>query len=128
MMYDELRGNLMAHATHFSVHDETSLLLLKAADAIEDLQKQLEGSYNSGYTHGLDDAAEVDLVKKMSYWWIPVTERLPDHRTTCLIVDDGVVVVGWRNLIGEWYDVAGDRLKYVTHWMPLPEPPESEGT
>lgn len=38
-MYEELRGNLMAQATHFSVHDETSLLLLKAADAIEELQQ-----------------------------------------------------------------------------------------
>ena len=54
-MYDELRGNLMAQATHFSVHDETSLLLLKAADAIEELSKRPEipttgiGDLSDGY-------------------------------------------------------------------------------
>ena len=41
-MYEELRGDLAAWATHFHFNDETSLLLCKAADAIEDLSKTLD--------------------------------------------------------------------------------------
>jgi Pyruvate/2-oxoacid:ferredoxin oxidoreductase delta subunit len=45
MMYDELIGNLRAKATHFHFNDETSLLLCKAADAIEELQKRKRGKW-----------------------------------------------------------------------------------
>ena len=112
VMYDELVKRLRETSIDFGELDHVSVMLIEAADAIEDLITALTASN--------------EVIAKSKQQWIPVTDRLPDHRTTCLIVDDGVVVVGWRNLIGEWYDVAGDRLKYVTHWMPLPEPPESE--
>lgn len=112
MMYDELIKQLRETSIDFGESDHVSLMLIEAADAIEDLITALTASN--------------EVIAKSKPKWIPVTERLPDHRTTCLIADDGSVVVGWRNLVGEWYDVTGDRLKYVTHWMPLPEPPESE--
>ena len=41
-MYDELIGNLRAQATHFHFNDDTSLLLCKAADAIEELTREAE--------------------------------------------------------------------------------------
>jgi hypothetical protein len=56
--------------------------------------------------------------------WIPISERLPEHRSRCLIADR------WRNVResrceispvdGEIaFDYSG-----VTHWMPLPEAPK----
>ena len=105
-MYDELTGNLRAQATHFSVHDETSLLLLKAADAIEDLDNKLNLHRQGKISH-----------------WIPVAERLPDVWKHVITFDeDDGVRVNWRS---------GDNVSWymgyhVTHWMPLPEPPKAD--
>lgn len=112
-MYDELIGNLRAQATHFHFNDDTSLLLCKAADAIEDLITALTASNK--------------VIAKSKPKWIPVTERLPERNYNCLVADDGTIVYGYMNFIGEWMDCFGDKLKYVSHWMPLPESPESEG-
>ena len=122
-MYEELIGNLRAQATHFSIHDETSLLLLKAADAIEDLENRL-------------NLWRQDKIRR----WIPVTERLPEPRQDVLAVwDNGEV---WT--VYQWWaepNDGEDPLEYdddvfyengefystkkrVTHWMPLPEPPK----
>lgn len=54
--------------------------------------------------------------------WIPVTERLPNWR-------DGKVFVftkyGFsiceRTVNGRW---KGQHANWITHWMPLPEPPK----
>lgn len=64
--------------------------------------------------------------------WIPVTERLPDTqmevltysecngvRSACLLAADDETQM--------WYLCRTDKLSIaVTHWMPLPEPPEKE--
>ena len=126
-MYDELTGNLRAQATHFSVHDETSLLLLKAADAIE---------YMNGHAKVLEKVAD--------YWcervpkWIPVAERLPESvcKSYLCLTDTGYhCEVRWTNNVyglrksdNKWGWSIADVPQYcnVTHWMPLPEPPKEE--
>ena len=60
--------------------------------------------------------------------WIPVTERLPDtFRPVIVCREKGkceyVVEQGFKD-VGDWWKVYGTRTKNVTHWMPLPEPPE----
>lgn len=61
--------------------------------------------------------------------WIPVTERLPEHSGDYLVYSVGG---NWKQLsaveIGFWYDMRFivQSLFDVTHWMPLPEPPEKE--
>ena len=98
-----------------------------------------EVSYNNGYEKGKADAVK----------WIPVTERLPSEDGQYLVVKkifnnsiwqevlsfakDGRKVDkydfhrGWKNVWyyydSEWGHIAVDS---VTHWMPLPEPPEGE--
>lgn len=68
-------------------------------------------------------AADVQHVK-----WIPVTKRLPDKRkwVLCRCEANIIEVLRWEN--NEWYH---DPMhvyypSFVTHWMPLPEPPKEE--
>ena len=67
--------------------------------------------------------------------WIPVEERLPEDRSDVLVVaywhERWGVYMGWcAPTYKKWYVHIGigDRNDVsVTHWMPLPEPPEVEG-
>lgn len=66
--------------------------------------------------------------------WIPVTERLPEHKKTCywICTDTGYQCecrwtdnrFGMGNLSGEWGWSIFDTPRYskVVAWMPLPEP------
>jgi len=67
--------------------------------------------------------------------WIPVSERLPENyqRVIACGTDYANEPVGAAKFIdGKWYDQdvvdnCGDweRLYNVTHWLPLPAPPEA---
>ena len=58
--------------------------------------------------------------------WVPVTERLPDEKQRVLVRCKIVgTTAGWR-LWGKWMTDMGDGGGEITHWMPLPEPPEGD--
>lgn len=64
--------------------------------------------------------------------WISVKDRLPEafqHVIICRNNRQGrqIVEAGQLDISG-WWRVYGTRTKSVTHWMPLPEPPEKERT
>jgi hypothetical protein len=60
--------------------------------------------------------------------WIDASVRLPGEDENVLVVTSGLYgmqIMSRRGL--EWYDYAGDyddSGDRVTHWMPLPDPPE----
>lgn len=64
--------------------------------------------------------------------WIPVTERLPEDSMQKVLVFvphiHGDIVDGGRYLGADGWVLEGWYLTQsaVTHWMPLPEPPEEE--
>lgn len=56
--------------------------------------------------------------------WISVKDKLPIENTNVLTCDEaGVVFMGFR-FNDEFYGDVKDCK--ITHWMPLPEPPEGE--
>lgn len=60
--------------------------------------------------------------------WISVKDALPDAFAPVIVCrSGGKVEAGSRGLNG-WWNVYGTRTKTVTHWMPLPDPPEEEPT
>jgi hypothetical protein len=63
--------------------------------------------------------------------WISVKDKLPVSLEDVLFTDGGGVYKGYRlvSSISEvdwdyWYSVTENRIKGVTHWMPLPELPK----
>lgn len=55
--------------------------------------------------------------------WIPVTERLPDIDEKCLLcMENRITKYRWVT-IGYFHTNYDE---YVTHWIPLPEPPKGE--
>ena len=120
LMYDELIERLRRCASYdprFVIQDCED-----AADAIEELQKQLQKSEedNVNLTGWLAE-------EHAKHLWIPVTERLPEVRTWVLcycransfdvfrMTDEGHWQYGNRSIYMKGY---------VTHWMPLPQPPK----
>ena len=109
-------------------------MLKKAADAIEELQKDLERSkdFEASWQHEAEEALkkfQVAISNKPH--WIPVTERLPkkdQEVLVCLFRDNPHIA--WHD--GEYWCTEDFRLDepddwQPTHWMSLPQPPESEG-
>lgn len=78
------------------------------------------------HLHAVTRIAELEAAQR----WIPVSERLPEIGMRVLFYNSFMKNIhkGWYS-VDEWvsesrvfYD--GDKLKRITHWMPLPEPPE----
>jgi hypothetical protein len=65
--------------------------------------------------------------------WIPVEDALPEKKQKVLVfykaigeknnIHDDVIATNWRKANGDFIPFAGYE---ITHWMPLPEPPEKE--
>lgn len=66
--------------------------------------------------------------------WIPCSERMPDENNRwvlCLCVSGAMEVLKFDYTMWNWDAQYPGRCymeNYVTHWMPLPEPPEEGGT
>lgn len=59
--------------------------------------------------------------------WVRVSERMPKEEDRVLLYSPDwgpltAIRIGYV-YEGRWYDES-DRVKNVTHWMPLPPPPE----
>ena len=114
-------------------------IVQEAADAIEQLQKDLERSkeYEAFWEKEANEALrkfQVAIASKPR--WIPVTERLPEEDCHVLAYygfnrGDGHLRMMFMQVLD--YYAHDPRLHFqheglygmtVTHWMPLPEPPK----
>ena len=60
--------------------------------------------------------------------WVSVEERLPEEKQRVIVRCERVgTSVGWI-LWGNWMADIGPDAGKVTHWMPLPEPPDRRPT
>ena len=133
-MYEELIKRLRETSIDFGELDHVSVMMIEAADTIEGLYLSC-----NNLVAVVDEMAE-DLKK---FRWIPVTERLPENRKRVLAVHELVERFPWVEILR--YGIPDDGISAkelcfyytgtnidlpisgVTHWMPCPEPPESEG-
>jgi hypothetical protein len=92
----------------------------------------------SEYTSGVEGWLKsfAALAKHVIPCWIPVSERLPDERVKVLTCGDDPVegpftLIGLRepaSIFGpaHWHLPGFSEFGPVTHWQPLPSPPEVE--
>ena len=60
--------------------------------------------------------------------WISVEERLPECRKHVIVCDEnGIVGEAYHFGKGRFEWMEDEKLVFVTHWMPLPEPPKMKG-
>lgn len=101
-------------------------LIIEAADAIENLD------------YIAQNYAETVHELKEENRWVSVTERLPEERLNpntkdfeyvlCATIWGDVRPFKFGSMIGfeepHFWHGSGSMDEYVTHWMPLPEPPK----
>ena len=127
-MHKELIQRLRETSMDFGEADHVSVMLLEAADAIEELSYKYEKALS-------------DLIKQAEPKWIPVTERLPEaeRKSYWVCTDTGYQCeCRWINNrfgvieLDEWGWSIFDIPQYqkVMAWMDLPEPykpPKEDG-
>ena len=116
-------GNFMCARCEYEpvCHGDGCAIIQKAADRIANQS-----------THIAALQKEIEKLRGQLPRWIPVEERLPEDRSNVLVVaywhERWGVYMGWcAPERAEWsvHVGIGDRDDVaVTHWMPLPEPPE----
>lgn len=119
-MYDELIKLLRETSIDFGESDHISVMMIEAADAIEDLDNRLNLHRQGKIGH-----------------WIPVTERLPNCNGCYLVWrphffggEVGMPSICYFDGSNTWHDSYGvdfERILHpedITHWMPLPDPPK----
>lgn len=118
-MYDKLIKRLRETSIDFGESDHISVMMIEAADAIEELSN-----------------IQIAPEKIIQTMWIPVTEQLPEVGKKVLVFAYGNDTLTARmqkrtengypvfECNGIFLEMA--KLGRITHWMPLPQPPESE--
>jgi Protein of unknown function (DUF551) len=85
--------------------------------------EQLKQALHDARIENSGQAAELERIREARRW-IPVEERLPELGVDVLVLHSGKREVAWRHVVdGDWMSNAA--LGEITHWMPLPEPPEA---
>lgn len=122
-MYDELIKRLRETSVDFGESDHVSVMMLEAADAIEELEKQLreEKVDNVNLTGWLAE-------EHAKHLWIPVTERLPEDYEQVLTCDERGNIHIFPHLRHFKYPFGirpeDPRFFMPKWWMPLPQPPK----
>ena len=126
--YDELIENLRNCAEVNSLSRYKRDLMRQAAGAIKKLQAHIDGWIEH------ERKALLKSVPK----WIPVTERLPEDKQTCLIwyeyyhcslkmVLPEYGIGFYLSMCDMWYgDPSTGKDVKVLYWMPLPAPPKED--
>lgn len=90
------------------------------------LKAEFTGNFKDEYTRA-EIHALIDLAPTIG-GWVSVKDRLPESGKRCLVyaaqgIERHISIASF----GRHFHLSGRRAYWrVTHWMPLPEPPEGE--
>jgi len=96
-----------------------AVLMLQMCSEIERLQKA-DYEFQEKLADGITDAF-------LEGRWIPVSERLPEEESQCIVWHkrSGECRIAFR-YEGNWYEGSILITANVTHWAPLPAPPDAK--
>ena len=103
-------------------------LAMEALDAenkhLREELEQLRQALHDARIENSGQAAELERLWEARRW-IPVEEQLPELNADVLVLSRmGACEVAWKDVYnGKWTSFTA--LGKITHWMPLPEPPEA---
>lgn len=147
-LIEKLRDDSMLENCEF---DFVHKYMHEAADAIEELQKittHYEEESKGWWLAACDAKEERERLKEQIPKWIPVTERLPEEKDSGFSADVLILVKEqdgdfiWEDVYSGYYlyDAVSSETGWwaqmpqncerveerfsVTHWMPIPQPPE----
>lgn len=113
--------------------DESHELIHRLHNLLQDVANTLKGESESLTMHSLGDLPEVAEKLKaqlaelqQAQHWIAVTARLPEEEGAYLVwyMDGQWVDRAWYAPEEGWDAYGPDYDETVSHWMPLPPPPE----
>ena len=89
----------------------------------------------NGFSDTYDKSTIIGVLEDIptAQMWIHVNNRLPDRSMWCLVICNERggritrIAVFLADYYGDIFEDDGKNItKFVTHWMPLPEPPEKD--
>lgn len=134
--YKELKGDWCTEDNHPEFFDCDDKLKLDAADAIEALQAEVGKLKDELYKKILRKVDDGKF-EALEPHWVSVEDKLPDpnklnkrgFRETYLVryqwCGDSFAVARWNGMYWILWEHS-TVIKNVTHWMPIPEPPQEE--
>ena len=134
--YKELTPEIMRN--HLAVFERYGIAPNDSSTTIQALRIALDGIERSdAMLHGAEPVSQTYKLNQLSGnspvtpdGWISCSERMPEETGDIIVVSDGIVMSGISYSRRDGFYIAA--LKYdddepiggVTHWMPLPEPPQ----
>ncbi|MGS5287949.1 DUF551 domain-containing protein [Escherichia coli] len=135
--YKELTPEIMRN--HLAVFERYGIAPNDSSTTIQALRIALDGIERSdAMLHGAEPVSQTYKLNQLSGnspvtpdGWISCSERMPDDGQEVVVQTHS----GWRYIAfyeshsGLFYDSPEGDVEYVlvTHWMPLPEPPQQDG-
>lgn len=132
--YKELTPEIMRN--HLAVFERYGIAPNDSSTTIQALRIALDGIERSdAMLHGAEPVSQTYKLNQLSGnspatpdGWISCSERMPKGYADVLVTDGEHVEVKWWDESGywnSWTELNSDILAHeITHWMPLPEPPQ----
>ncbi|EQA4463622.1 DUF551 domain-containing protein [Escherichia coli] len=135
--YKELTPEIMRN--HLAVFERYGIAPNDSSTTIQALRIALDGIERSdAMLHGAEPVSQTYKLNELAGnspvipdGWISCSDRMPDDGQHVIILCDGAFVLYAQYRDSEFFDVVRNGEEFfetqsrnVTHWMPLPEPPQ----
>ena len=121
--------SILDHVCSMAASPDADDIWRKDIDALKFALTALRSMVEAGKKNFrvITQADNKDMDAPANSVWISVKDQLPERFKPVLICREKngkpYVEQGYKDVC-EWWKAYGTRTKQVTHWMPLPEPPE----